>query len=171
MFCVSRKQKCLTNGEYALAHSKEYLSVSITDSDGNQEMNSTYQEDIMHPTDIDGSSSTSRDGGYVKFKEANLINFECVLYRLPSVAITTIFIPLWVMGFITICIFTMSSSVDARLTFAATIYVSFAAYFQVIRSALPKSPQLSMMEVIVYAIIAICVLGVSRTLTIRKYEV
>ena len=64
----------------------------------------------------------------------------------------------------------MSDSVDARLTFAATIYVSFAAYFQVIRSALPKSPNLSLMEIIVYAIIAVCVLGVGRTLTIRQYQ-
>ena len=94
-----------------------------------------------------------------------------MLYRLPSVAITTIFIPLWVMGFITICIYTMSPDIDARLTFAATIYVSFAAYFQVIRSALPKSPHISMMEIIVYAIIAICVLGVSRTLTLKLYIV
>ena len=36
MFNITKKQDCLTNGEYALAHSKEYLTVSITDSDGNQ---------------------------------------------------------------------------------------------------------------------------------------
>ena len=59
---------------------------------------------------------------------------------------------------------------DSRITFAATIYVSFAAYFQVIRSALPKSPNISMMEIIVYAIISICVLGVIRTLNLINYH-
>ena len=91
------------------------------------------------------------------------------MYRMPFIAISTIFFPLWVMGFIMVSIFFMSydqpQSIDARVTFAATVYVSFAAYFQVIRGALPKSSNLSIMEILVYAIIGICVLGVVRSLS------
>ena len=164
MLTVTNKYSRLQNGEYALADNSNYLSVTITDSDGKQEMNSTYQEDVMEDeSDITKEKDT-------KFKEANLIKFECMFYRLPSVAISTIFIPLWVMGFITIGIFFMSSNVDARLTFAATVYVSFAAYFQVIRGALPKSPTITLMEILVYAIIGICVLGTFRTLSLKNYH-
>lgn len=65
MFNVSKKQECLNNGEYALARSRNYLNVSISDADGNQEVNSTYQEDIMNPS---GSDSDSAKNYETKFR-------------------------------------------------------------------------------------------------------
>lgn len=91
-----------------------------------------------------------------------------MLYRHPGVSIITIFVPMWILGLITLMIFFMSESFDNRIINTATVYISFATYFQVIRSVLPKSSHISLMEIFVYCIISICIFAIGETMIMRS---
>lgn len=66
------------------------------------------------------------------------------------VGIVTIFVPLWMLGIINLGIFYQDTGLADRINSLAGLMLAFVALIPVIRDQLPPSPDITLVEVIVY---------------------
>lgn len=78
-----------------------------------------------------------------KVKYFQYAHFQFPLYKYPSVALATIFIPLWLLGLINLFVFFQTSTLDNRLATIATLMIAFVALIPTIRGSLPMTPTIT----------------------------
>lgn len=77
-------------------------------------------------------------------------HFEIPLYRRPIISLLTIFLPLWLLGLISLGIFFQSNELADRIASIATVMIAHIAFMPVIRGQLPPSPRIAFIEILVY---------------------
>jgi hypothetical protein len=61
------------------------------------------------------------------------------LYKHPLSTVTTVFIPLWILGIINLAIFYQSPDLSGRIAAIATIALAFIALIPTIREQIPPA--------------------------------
>lgn len=67
-------------------------------------------------------------------------HFSIPMYKMPMYSLSTIFVPLWLLGIINLGIFFASSDVGSRIQSIAGLMVAFAALIPTIRGQIPPHP-------------------------------
>ena len=62
----------------------------------------------------------------------------------------TIFIPLWLLGVLTLGIFFQEPDLGARIASLATIMMAYVAFLPSIRAELPPSPNVTFVDIMIY---------------------
>ena len=78
------------------------------------------------------------------------MHFHLPLYKLPTVALTTIFVPLFFLGAINLAIFFQDPALGNRVLSIATLMIAFVQLIPIIRDQIPPNPTVTVIEVIVY---------------------
>lgn len=71
-------------------------------------------------------------------------------YKYPSSALATIFIPLWLLAIINLCIFFQSIDLGERISSVATLMLAFVAFIPTIHDQIPPNPQIIFAEIMVF---------------------
>lgn len=83
----------------------------------------------------------------------------------------TIFIPLFVLSFITHGIFSTTPELDGRIAVIATILIAFIAMVPSIRDSIPPNPYITAAELLIYFQTLIQVLCLAQSINIsKKYQ-
>lgn len=65
-----------------------------------------------------------------------------------------IFIPLWLLALINLSVFFQNNDIKNRISNIATLMVAYAAFLPTIRSKIPPSPHITLIEIITYTLLA-----------------
>lgn len=75
------------------------------------------------------------------------------MYRYPSNTLVIIFVPMGILSFINLMIFWADvTDVSSKLQTVAGLMIAYAALLPVIRSKIPPSPRVTLMEYMIYAL-------------------
>jgi hypothetical protein len=85
-----------------------------------------------------------------KIKNFQYVNFRIPLYKYPGVNLVQIFIPLWILGFITLLIFFQDTALSGRIASIATLTLAFIAFIPTINSQIPQTPYIKLVEILIY---------------------
>lgn len=66
------------------------------------------------------------------------------LFRTPVIDLLTIFLPLWLLGFINLLIFFQDNNFGDRLANITGVMIAFSALIPTIRSQIPPAPQITL---------------------------
>ena len=95
------------------------------------------------------------------------------IYRYPLVTILTIFVPMWLLGLINLVIFWQDSNLSGRAENIATVLVGLLAFIPSIRSQIPTTPYVTMVDLMIYAFVlsnVLCLLDSVLIVGERNYE-
>ena len=85
-----------------------------------------------------------------KIKNFQYVNFRVPLYKYPGANLVQIFIPLWILGFITLLIFFQDTTLSGRIASIATLTLAFIAFIPTINSQIPQTPYVKLIEILIY---------------------
>ena len=94
-------------------------------------------------------------------------HFSIPLYKMPMSSLSTIFIPLWLLGLINLGVFFEPSDLGNRIQAIAALMVAFAALIPTIRGQIPPHPGWISIEFVVYLEAATCILALLHSLLVR----
>lgn len=77
------------------------------------------------------------------------------MYRIPILDLLTIFLPIWFLGLISLCVYFLSNDLGSRLKIVTTVMLSFIAYKPLVRKLLPPNPKITFIEIIIYTLLFI----------------
>lgn len=72
------------------------------------------------------------------------------MYKMPIFSLSTIFIPLWLLGIVNLGIFFETEDLGNRIQGLSGLMVAFVALIPTIRSQIPPHPGWIFIEVLVY---------------------
>ena len=75
-----------------------------------------------------------------KIKNFQYANFRIPIYKFPGSNLVSIFIPLWVLGFINLLVFFQDTVFSTRIATIATLTLAFIAFIPTINESIPKTP-------------------------------
>ena len=78
-----------------------------------------------------------------KIKPFRHAHFIIPMYRMPLVSLATIFIPMWLVGWIGLAVFFQSNELADRLATIATVMLTYLAFMPVVRGELPPKPTIT----------------------------
>lgn len=81
--------------------------------------------------------------GEDKIKNFQFAHFKIPLYKYPSVALITIFAPLWILGWLNLAIFFQDNGLGNRIAEIATLMIAFVALIPTIRDQIPPNPSIT----------------------------
>lgn len=103
-------------------------------------------------------------------KPFRFAHFEIPLYKAPSVTLSTIFFPLWLLSVLTLGIFFQDIGLANRIGSLTGLQIAFVALIPVIRSQLPQSPQVTVVEILVYCEIFTGILLFIESIQVRNMK-
>ena len=83
-------------------------------------------------------------------KQFQYAYFRIPLYKYPGANLISIFIPLWVLGFINLAIFFQEPSLSGRIAAIATLTLAFIAFIPTINETIPQTAEIKLVEILVY---------------------
>ena len=81
---------------------------------------------------------------YSVIKPFNYGHFTIPLYKIPTIALITIFLPLWLLSVIMLGIYFQDTNLGNRLNNLSALLIAYIALVGVIRGQLPQSPKVTM---------------------------
>ncbi len=147
-------QESVSLGEYDLAES-ELLAFSnekrVTDFDEEFQMDDRLPEQLpYHP-----------------FKYQYFI---IPIYKFPIVDALTIFIPLFLLSVISLYIFFQDPELNDRILNVASLMIAYTAIQPIIRESLPKTPNLTLMNILVYSQLLVNMISLIYSLGDIRFE-
>lgn len=103
------------------------------------------------------------------FKPFKYAIFKIPLYRFPVVDMMTIFIPLWLLGFISVYVFYQTTEIMNRIINVAALMIAYAAVQPIVRENLPDATSLTLVDLLIYMEILTNILFLARSISIRGY--
>jgi hypothetical protein len=85
-------------------------------------------------------ASPVKGGSEEKIKQFQYVHFRIPLYKYPGANLVSIFVPLWVLGFINLLIFFQDSALSGRIAAVATLTLAFIAFIPTINAQIPQTP-------------------------------
>lgn len=110
----------------------------------------TYSNEL---TEAEMSKLTKQDKIF-KPHAFHLATFNLGIYRFPTNTLLMIFIPLWLLALINLSVFFQNNDIKNRISNIATLMVAYAAFLPTIRSKIPPSPHITLIEIITYTLLA-----------------
>lgn len=83
------------------------------------------------------NASPVKRGSEEKIKQFQYVHFRIPLYKYPGANLVSIFVPLWVLGFINLLIFFQDTSLSGRISAIATLTLAFIAFIPTINAQIP----------------------------------
>lgn len=84
------------------------------------------------------------------FKPFKYAIFKIPLYRYPVVDMMTIFVPLWLLAFISIYVFYQTTEIMNRIVNVAALMIAYAAIQPIVRENLPDATSLTLVDLLIY---------------------
>ena len=84
------------------------------------------------------------------FKPFRYAIFKIPLFRFPIVDTLTIFIPLWLLAFISIYIFYQTTEIMNRIINVAGLMIAYAAIQPIVRENIPEATTLTLVDCLFY---------------------
>lgn len=81
----------------------------------------------------------------------------------------TIFIPLWLLGFISIYVFYQTTEIMNRIINVAGLMIAYAAVQPIVRENLPDATSLTLVDLLIYMELLTNILFLVRSINIRHY--
>jgi len=94
-------------------------------------------------------------------------HFDVPLYKMPMYSLSTIFIPLWLLGIINLGVFFENEDLGNRIQAISGLMIAFAALIPTIRNQIPPHPGWIFIEILVYLEAATCLLALFHSIAIR----
>jgi hypothetical protein len=85
-----------------------------------------------------------------KVKNFQYVHFRISLYKYPGVNLISIFVPLWILGIINLFIFFQERVLADRIAGIATLTLAFIAFIPTINDKIPQTPNIKLVEILVY---------------------
>ena len=85
-----------------------------------------------------------------KIKNFQYAHFRIPLYKYPGASLVSIFVPLWVVGFINLLIFFQANDLGGRIASIATLTLAFIAFIPTINEQIPQTPYIKLIEILIY---------------------
>jgi hypothetical protein len=101
------------------------------------------------------------------FKAFKYAIFKIPLFRYPVVDMMTIFVPLWLLSFISIYVFYQTTEIMNRIVNVAALMIAYAAIQPIVRENLPDATTLTLVDVLIYMELLINILFLVRTIDVR----
>lgn len=107
-----------------------------------------------------------------KIKHFQYVHFRIPMYKYPGTNLISIFVPLWVLGFINLLIFFQDITLAGRIGAIATLTLAFIAFIPTINDQIPTTPNIKLVEILVYmeTVASILCLIQSLSLTLNKTD-
>lgn len=86
----------------------------------------------------------------LSFKPFKYAIFKIPLYRFPVVDIMTIFIPIWLLGFISVYVFYQTTEIMNRIINVAALMIAYAAVQPIVRENLPDAISITLVDLLIY---------------------
>jgi hypothetical protein len=99
-----------------------------------------------------------------------MANFTIPLYKEPGSTLYTIFLPLLLLSLINLAIFFQNADLHDRIASVSLLMLAFVSLIPTLRSQLPPSSEISMVEWMVYGQTYTTVLVLVRSLEILREE-
>ena len=85
-----------------------------------------------------------------KHKHFQYAHIRIPLYKHPGVNLFEIFVPLMILGFINILVFFQENILADKLAIIATATLAFIAFIPTINEAIPNTPEIKLMDILIY---------------------
>jgi hypothetical protein len=72
---------------------------------------------------------------------------------MPTTTILTVFIPIWLLGVINIAIYFQKTEFKDRIANLSLVILAYMAFFPTIRDKIPPSPNFTIIDIILYALL------------------
>ena len=105
-----------------------------------------------------------------KIKPFRNAHFIIPMYRMPIVSLVTIFMPMWLVGWIGLAVFFQSSEFADRLATIATVMLAYLAFMPVVRDQLPPNPSITFIEILIYLLIGGTFLCLIESFLVRDLD-
>lgn len=76
-------------------------------------------------------------------------HFRMPIYKHPGLSILTVFIPIWILGLIGLCVFFQEQGFGSRLATIAVLVLAFVAFLPTINSSIPPSPDIKLVDLLI----------------------
>ena len=86
----------------------------------------------------------------MKIKPYKYAHFEIPIYRIPVLAFFILFIPVWILGGMSLLLFFTKPVLIDRIGSISTLMLTYVAFMPTIRSALPPTPKVTFIEILIY---------------------
>jgi hypothetical protein len=103
----------------------------------------------------------------LNFKPFKYAIFKIPLFRHAVVDMMTIFIPLWLLAFISIYVFYQTTEIMNRIINVAALMIAYAAIQPIVREFLPDATSYTIVDFLIYMEILVNILFLARSITIR----
>jgi hypothetical protein len=105
-----------------------------------------------------------------KAKNFQYVHYRIPLYKYPGANLLSIFLPLWVLGFINLLIFFQDNRLADRIAVIATLTLAFIAFIPTINEQIPETPYVKLVEILVYIETAANILCLVQSVMIRNED-
>ena len=85
------------------------------------------------------------------FKPFKYAVFEIPLFRHPIVDMMTIFIPLWLLSFISLYVYFQPAEIMGRILNVAALMIAYAAITPIVRDNLPEASSITLVDLLLYS--------------------
>lgn len=103
----------------------------------------------------------------LSFKPFKYAVFNIPLFRYPVVDMMTIFIPLWLLSFVSVYIYFQSTEIMNRIVNVAALMIAYAAIQPIVRENLPQATTITLVDILIYAELLINILFLCKSITLR----
>jgi hypothetical protein len=105
----------------------------------------------------------------LSFKPFKYVVFKIPLFRYPVVDMMTIFVPLWLLSFLSIYIYFQSTEIMNRIVNVAGLMIAYAAIQPIVRDNLPEATTITLVDILIYTELLINILFLIRSVDVRDY--
>ena len=89
--------------------------------------------------------------GYGALPVVKYAHFHMPLYRFPFSLFITVFLPLWILGILNVSTFySQDENLTTKIDNVANILFAYFTLLELIRQVIPKRPNLTVLEVMIY---------------------
>lgn len=158
--CIVLYRDSNISGEYGLAESSLNVEFSATREKHVKDQRAKLLRQLPQEL-IDANAATELSifkvpGGLIHEQRVyawRYVTYKFKMYRYPINIIILIFVPLWILSFTNIVIFWASpADVSGRLQTISGLMIAYAALLPTIRDKIPPSPNITLLEYMVYSL-------------------
>ena len=96
--------------------------------------------------------------------------FKIPLFRHSIVDLMTIFIPIWLLSFMSVYIFFETAEIMNRIMNVSALMIAYAAIQPIVRENLPDATTITLVDILIYLELGVNVLFLVRSIGIRSYD-
>ncbi len=150
-------------GLYAIATKK----ITVEYSYKNSPLKIIEKADEVNKKLEDDDTTNKASVDYNKIQSFECAHFIITLYKIPSSAVATIFMPVLLLCIINLGIFNQDRVLGGRIENLAALMLAFISVFPVIRNEIPPNPKITYMEILIYLLTGTDLLCLIESVLIR----